>query len=132
NIGRNPNDRKKMAIVNHGGKHALTRYRVLNAFGTAAALVECRLATGRTHQIRVHMTAQGHPLVGDKTYGHAPRRDRLRHFPQAAGDALVQFQRQALHAFLIGFAHPVTAERLTFESTIPSDINELMTILESA
>ncbi len=73
-IGRSTRDRKKMAVVSRGGKQAVTRYRLLRAYGTAAALLECRLATGRTHQIRVHLSNAGHALIGDRTYGGARRR----------------------------------------------------------
>lgn len=130
NIGRSPHDRKKMAVVSHGGKHAHTRYRVIRPFaGGTVSLVECRLSTGRTHQIRVHMTSIGHPLVGDQTYGRS-RSARLKHIPEDARSRLSTFPRQALHAYLLGFIHPTTGERLSFESIIPKDISMLMKILE--
>lgn len=128
-IGRSPHDRKKMAVVNKGGKYALTRYSVLRAFGDVASLVECRLATGRTHQIRVHMASIGHPLIGDPVYGRT-RGGKLKALTPEAKQALNDFPRQALHAVLIGFTHPRTAERLTFESDIPDDISLLLQILE--
>lgn len=129
-IGRSPHDRKKMAIVAHGGKHAHTRYRVVRPFaGGAVSLVECRLSTGRTHQIRVHMTSIGHPLVGDQTYGRS-RSAKLKAIPELARAALLAFPRQALHAYLLGFTHPTTGETVRFESEIPKDINELMALLE--
>lgn len=131
NIGRSPQDRKKMALVSHGGKPALTRYRVLRSLaGGAVALVECRLATGRTHQIRVHMTSIGHPLVGDQTYGR-PRGTRLRPLPETARNALSEFPRQALHAVVLGFAHPLSGALLRFESPVPSDISRLICALEA-
>ncbi|MBF0394642.1 MAG: RluA family pseudouridine synthase [Alphaproteobacteria bacterium] len=130
NIGRSPADRKKMAIVNHGGKRALTRYQTLKVFGDAASLVECRLATGRTHQIRVHMASLGHPLVGDQTYGRG-RRARASRIDPLAAAAVTSFPRQALHAFLLGFIHPETGERLRFESDMPNDIKSLRLLLES-
>lgn len=130
NIGRNPFDRKSMALVGRGGKPALTRYRVLSAFAAGAlALVECRLATGRTHQIRVHMTSQGHPLVGDALYGRGRTR-RLALLPAALRPVVAGFPRQALHAYLLGFQHPTKGVELRFESSIPSDINRLLQILE--
>lgn len=131
NIGRSPQDRKKMAIVSHGGKTALTRYRVLRSFaGGAVSLVECRLATGRTHQIRVHMTSIGHPLVGDQTYGRA-RPAKVKHLPDQARQALLEFPRQALHASVLGFTHPNNGAMLKFESLIPPDFNELISLLEA-
>lgn len=129
-IGRSPHDRKKMAVVTSGGKHALTRYRVVRPYaGGAVSLVECRLATGRTHQIRVHMTSIGHPLVGDQTYGR-PRAARTRGLPPEARDRLASFPRQALHAYLLGFSHPSSGEHMIFESPMPSDINLLLKFLE--
>jgi 23S rRNA pseudouridine1911/1915/1917 synthase len=119
-IGRSPHNRQKMAVVPRGGKPALTRYRVLRRFGETASLVECRLATGRTHQIRVHMSAAGYPLIGDQTYGGGRRSDRFPGLP-----------RQALHAHLMGFRHPATGEYLEFVSDLPSDLRELISSLES-
>ncbi len=130
NIGRNRRNRKKMAVVARGGKPALTRYRVLRVLAAgAASLVTCRPLTGRTHQIRVHMAARRHPLVGDRVYGRARSR-RLKELPKAAQDALAGFKRHALHAYLIGFDHPITAKRITLKSNIPSDIKELIETLE--
>jgi len=131
NIGRNPRDRKKMAVVTGGGKSALTRYEVLRSFaGGAVSLVECRLATGRTHQIRVHMTSLGHPLVGDPSYGRS-RANRMGTLPAEARQALAGFPRQALHAYLLGFSHPTKGYALSFESAMPLDINQLLKILEA-
>ena len=128
-IGRSPANRKKMAVVKRGGKPALTRYRVLASVGTAASLVECRLATGRTHQIRVHMAGLGHSIVGDPLYGRDARR-RLRDAPEAARRAVAAFDRQALHACLIGFHHPGSGKWLRFRSKIPPDINKIVGLLE--
>ncbi len=128
-IGRSPTDRKKMALVRKGGKHALTRYRVLQTFGDVAALVECRLETGRTHQIRVHMTSISHPLVGDPVYGQG-RTAKMRGLSEEQRQALMGFDRQALHAFRLGFIHPATGERLFFESDLPSDMKDLISSLE--
>jgi 23S rRNA pseudouridine1911/1915/1917 synthase len=123
-IGRSERDRTRMAVVTHGGKVAVTRYEAMRSLGTAATLVECRLATGRTHQIRVHMAAVGHPVVGDRVYGTGG--------PAAARTtvAALPFARQALHAFLIGFDHPETGDRISFSSDLPADINRLMETLE--
>jgi 23S rRNA pseudouridine1911/1915/1917 synthase len=114
-IGRDPRDRKKMAVRERGGKAALTRFARLEAFGTEAALLECRLATGRTHQIRVHLAALGFPLIGDPVYGR-------RRAPKI-------FARQALHAGLLGFTHPATGETLRFTSDLPADMKALLAAL---
>ena len=126
NIGRSPRNRKKMAVVPDGrGKPAVTRYRVERAFGDRAALVECRLLTGRTHQIRVHLTHVGHPLIGDPVYGARAGRTTAR-----SGGEIFAFPRQALHARLLGFRHPATGERLEFESALPADLVRLVEGLE--
>lgn len=100
NIGRNPGNRKKMAVVTGGGKTALTRYRVLESFGGQASLVECRLATGRTHQIRVHMAHIGHPVIGDAQYGRAGAA-RMNGLNPEAKDLVRSLDHQALHAYLL-------------------------------
>ncbi|GEL58098.1 pseudouridine synthase [Acetobacter cibinongensis] len=127
-IGRDKRDRKRMAIVTHNGKWALTHYRTLQAFEMGAALVTCKLATGRTHQIRVHFSANGHPLIGDPVY--------LRRIPAAAKGlspdaraAALDFPRQALHATRLGFTHPRTGEALVFEAPMPEDMQELVSAL---
>ena len=118
-IGRSSHDRKKMALVEDGrGKHAVTHYRVLSALD-AAALVECRLETGRTHQVRVHLASMGHSLLGDPVYGRCP--PRLRPVLAALG-----FRRQALHAAELGFIHPVDARALHFTSPTPVDMQTLL------
>lgn len=125
-IGRSDRDRTQMAIVAQGGKEAITDYRTLRWLGASAALLECRLATGRTHQIRVHMAALGHPLVGDPVY-----RGRRQRFAASTGDKVLTLcPRQALHAFLIGFIHPETGIKVRFESSLPHDINSLISFLE--
>lgn len=120
-IGRSDHDRKKMAVLhelNKRGKHAITHFRTLETFA-GAALVECRLETGRTHQVRVHMASIGHPLLGDPVYGRTPSRLR---------PILTQlhFARQALHAAVLGFTHPVTGAALRFESKLPADMTGLL------
>lgn len=128
-IGRHPGDRKRMAVAARGGKAAITRYAVKRAWGAAVALVECRLATGRTHQIRVHMAHIGHPLVGDPVYlRRTPAAARL--LPEAPRNALLAFPRQALHAATLGFRHPVTGRDLTFESPLPADLLALLALLD--
>lgn len=118
-IGRSSHDRKKMALVEEGrGKHAVTHYRTLEALD-GAALVECRLETGRTHQVRVHLASIGHALLGDPVYGRPPA--RIRPILQRLG-----FNRQALHAAELGFMHPVSGEPLRFASPTPVDMRELI------
>jgi 23S rRNA pseudouridine1911/1915/1917 synthase len=137
NIGRSPANRKKMAVVaDDRGKPAATRYRVERRFGAGgsgpAALIECRLLTGRTHQIRVHLAHIGHPLIGDPAYGARAGR-ALAHLGARAGPlgtAIAGFPRQALHARLLGFIHPTTGERLVFDSPLPADLAGLLTNLE--
>ena len=106
----------------------MTRYRVERRFDNHAALIECRLLTGRTHQIRVHLAHSGHPLIGDPVYGTRGGRAVARLGP--AGAAISAFPRQALHARLLGFTHPATGEKLTFESPLPADMAELKLNLE--
>jgi 23S rRNA pseudouridine1911/1915/1917 synthase len=130
NIGRSPRNRKKMAVLGRGGRPALTRYRMLRAFADAASLLDCRLATGRTHQIRVHLAYLGHPVIGDKLYGRA-RTGRRATLPEAARTVLSSFERQALHACLLGFRHPLSDQSLRFESELPFDINQLISMLET-
>lgn len=127
-IGRSRTDRKKMAVV-ADGRPALTRYEVKRVFAQGAiSLLDCRLGTGRTHQIRVHLASIGHPLLGDPVYGRS--RARRRALPQAVQDAVDRFERQALDAYKLGFDHPRTGERLRFEKKLPNDINGLIGILE--
>jgi 23S rRNA pseudouridine1911/1915/1917 synthase len=129
NIGRSTANRKKMAVVREGsGKPAVTRYRVERAFHALAALVQCRLATGRTHQIRVHLAHLGHPLIGDPVYGTRAGRSVARGGP--AGAPIAAFPRQALHARLLGFTHPVEKRHLEFDSPLPADLDELVQSLE--
>ncbi|PKB19461.1 ribosomal large subunit pseudouridine synthase D [Novosphingobium kunmingense] len=118
-IARSSTNRKKMALVEDGrGKHAVTHYRTLERLDSAA-LVECRLETGRTHQVRVHMASIGHALLGDPVYGRTP--SRLRPILSR-----LSFARQALHAAVIGFVHPVTGHAVRCESVLPADMEELL------
>ena len=129
NIGRSAVNRKKMAVVAETrGKPAATRYRVERAFKEHAALIECRLLTGRTHQIRVHLAHIGHPLVGDAVYGTRAGRAVARSGPPGA--RVAAFPRQALHAGILGFRHPVTGEELRFASPLPADMAALLANLE--
>ena len=129
NIGRSSANRKKMAVVGEGkGKSAVTRYVVERSFRAEAALIECRLATGRTHQIRVHLAHRGHPLIGDPLYGTRAGRGVARRCE--SGARIAAFPRQALHARLLGFTHPAGRGRLTFASLLPADLCELVSNLE--
>jgi 23S rRNA pseudouridine1911/1915/1917 synthase len=149
-IGRSPRNREQMAVVKTGGREAITHYEVLESFslpdisaaerrklpGTPAAealasLVECRLETGRTHQIRVHMAAMGHPLLGDTTYGSGFRTkiDKLIKLAPDVAEALTALGRQALHAYLLAFEHPVTREVMRFEGELPADLDRLVAAL---
>jgi 23S rRNA pseudouridine1911/1915/1917 synthase len=121
-IGRSDSDRKKMAVHREGrGKHAVTHYRTVERL-RGAALVECRLETGRTHQVRVHMAHLGHPLIGDPVYGR--ERKGFKTILETLG-----FKRQALHAKRLGFIHPVTGLKLSFDSALPTDMQELLSEL---
>ncbi|WP_282606726.1 RluA family pseudouridine synthase [Pelagibius sp. Alg239-R121] len=131
NIGRSPRNRKKMAVLRHGGKTALTRYRSLKSFAEGAvSLIECRLMTGRTHQIRVHLTEKGHSLIGDPVYGRASE-GKLQRLSDDTRETIKNFNRQALHACVLGFKHPITAEKHSFQSELPPDISNLIYSLES-
>ncbi len=129
-LARHKTDRQRQAVVWDGaGRHAITRVRVLEGFGGQAALVECWLETGRTHQIRVHMAHAGHGLLGDQTYG-GKRRLSSKVVGDAAAASGNDFPRQALHAATLGFDHPVTGERLEFASPLPQDMASLLDVLQ--
>jgi 23S rRNA pseudouridine1911/1915/1917 synthase len=130
-IGRNPFDRKRMAVLRGRGKDARTRYRVIERFGDPervfASLLECRLETGRTHQIRVHLTHLGHPLIGDPVYGRARQTPRPKTDAEAeAFTAAAEFPRQALHAYVLGFHHPSLQKVMRFERPWPADMAALI------
>jgi 23S rRNA pseudouridine1911/1915/1917 synthase len=131
-IGRKPSNRQKMAVRPDRGRTAITHYRVIKTFDRPGAptLIECRLETGRTHQIRVHLAHAGHPLLGDPVYGrsHAASARRL---PAAAQSALERLGRQALHASLLGFEHPVSGKAMRFSSPPPPDFSAVVQALES-
>jgi 23S rRNA pseudouridine1911/1915/1917 synthase len=128
NIARSTHDRKKMALVKTGGRHAVTHYKTERVFGPTAkplaARVSCRLETGRTHQIRVHLASKGCPCLGDPTYGSGPPAEPVRKAIAEAG-----LSRQALHAAVLGFVHPITGETLRFESPLPPDMAALEVLL---
>lgn len=130
-LARHRTDRQRQAVCDDGvGRHAVTRARVLEPFGTppAAALVECWLETGRTHQIRVHLAHAGHGLIGDPVYG-GKRRLAAKSVGAAGVAAVEGFTRQALHAATLGFEHPVTGETLEFASPLPPDMEALIAAL---
>jgi 23S rRNA pseudouridine1911/1915/1917 synthase len=127
NLARHRTDRQRQAVTREGGRHAVTRARVVEPLG-GAALLECRLETGRTHQIRVHMAHAGHPLIGDPTYGARRRLPAAR----PGAEAAAAFPRQALHAASLGISHPVTGETLRFESALPADMETLRLALGGA
>ena len=124
-IGRHPKDRQKMAVVAHG-RLAITHYTVLEPL-PSFTLIACRLETGRTHQIRVHLTHKGHPLLGDPVYSRPFTPPTT--WPEAARAYLSAFHRQALHAAMLGFTHPTTGKRLQFDVDAPADFRQLLEIL---
>ncbi|MGB3243840.1 MAG: RluA family pseudouridine synthase [Sulfitobacter sp.] len=129
-LARHKTDRQRQAVFFQGGRHAVTRARTVERFGTppVLALMECWLETGRTHQIRVHMAHAGHGLVGDPTYGGKRKLPKAA-FSEAVADAIKAFPRQALHAAVLGFEHPVTGEMVRFEAPLPQDMQDLLSIL---
>ena len=133
-IMRDPKSRERMAVL-PGGRRAITRYEIHDRYAgkdglPVVSLIECRLETGRTHQIRVHLTRIGHPLLGDPVYGAGFRTKESQLTPRAA-KAFDKLRRQALHAYLLGFVHPVTGKKLTFESRLPPELSRLVEALKS-
>lgn len=133
-LDRHPHQREKMA-VRKGGREAITHwelretYRPPDGKTPVASLLACKLETGRTHQIRVHMAHIGHPLLGDSTYGPGFK-TKIAKLPAPAQDSLAALGRQALHAYLLGFEHPVSGEHLEFESELPADLQHLRDTLK--
>ena len=126
-LARHKTDRQRQAVVWDQGRHAITRAHVVQAYHDHASLVECWLETGRTHQIRAHMSYGGHGLIGDQTYGGKRRLPEKLFGP--AAEVANTFPRQALHAASLGFAHPVSGEMLEFRSPVPPDMAGLITAL---
>ncbi len=133
NIGRSITNRQKMAVVKTGGKPATTHYKLLQDFAVAS-LVECTLETGRTHQIRVHMLKLGHPLVGDPSYGQSTesrlRANQYKQLSPTIREALLAFNRQALHATRMGFVHPKSGKLMQFTAPLPEDMQQLLDRLQ--
>src|SRR6056297_1352066 len=131
-LARHKTDRQRQAVVFHGGRHAVTRARVIETFGQppVLSLLECWLETGRTHQIRVHLAHAGHGLVGDPVYG-GRRKLNAAALDEAGRRAVTGFSRQALHAAVLGFEHPVTGQALRFEAPLPADMADLLTALRA-
>lgn len=130
-LARSATNRRKIAVSRgSNGRHAVTHFEVLERYGTpgVVSLIECRLETGRTHQIRVHMAHIGHPLLGDPVYGTGFKASE-RKLPETARNALKALNRQALHAYELGFEHPRTGQPMRFTSPPPSDLNNLIAAL---
>jgi len=124
NLGRSKINRLKMAVIRDGGRTAITNYTVQKIyFDGALSMIECRLETGRTHQIRVHMSAIGHSIIGDATYGG--RKKSLGNIDNKIKTAVNDFLRQALHSYKISFIHPFSRKELTFETNLPNDMRDL-------
>ena len=128
-LGRSRTNREKMAVTKTGGREAVTHYKVEERYGKKAetllaSLLDCRLETGRTHQIRVHLAAMGNPVIGDRTYG-AGFLTKTATLPEPARSIAADFPRQALHAFLLGFEHPESHEEMRFQSPLPADMAKL-------
>jgi 23S rRNA pseudouridine1911/1915/1917 synthase len=121
-IGRSRSDRKKMSTRTRTGKTAITRFAVLEEFAQAS-FVKARLATGRTHQIRVHFASIGHPVLGDRTYGGKTSLE--------VGKRIIRIPRQMLHAETLGFIHPVTGKEMLFAAPVPEDMMEILETLRS-
>ena len=130
NIGRNPKNRKKFSILKNKGKSAITKYKVKNVFSNVASLIECKLLTGRTHQIRVHLSSSGNSIIGDKKYGKNKSK-LLKNVDKLYANHIITFQRQALHAYYLSFIHPIKNKKIEIFSELPSDIKDLLIILKS-
>ena len=130
-LARHKTDRQRQAVFFGTGRHAVTRARTVARYGTppVLALMECWLETGRTHQIRVHLSHAGHGLVGDPVYG-GKRKIARAALPDALAEAVKAFPRQALHAAVLGFIHPVSGDAMRFEAPLPEDMAELLALLD--
>ena len=129
NIGRNPKNRKKFSTFQTGGKSAITKYKVKRNFSNIASLIECKLLTGRTHQIRVHLSSSGNSIIGDKKYGK--NRSKLtKNVDKYIINFVISFKRQALHAYYLSFIHPIKKEKIKIISKLPNDFNNLINKLK--
>lgn len=126
-IDRSKTNRLKMEMTNSSGKYSCTNYSTIKEFGNIASLIDCKLDTGRTHQIRVHFSNKKHPLIGDQLYGFKGK--KLKNGTLENQEFIENFPRQALHSKTIDFYHPITKEKMHFESELPSDMKELIKIL---
>jgi 23S rRNA pseudouridine1911/1915/1917 synthase len=132
NIARSYRNRTKMTLVKSGGKEATTHYKTVEILGKGViSMIECKLETGRTHQIRVHCSEAGHSLVGDQTYGSF-RKKQILSLPPETQQALVDFKRQALHSSAIKFIHPATDELIEFKIDLPVDMQHLISLLRTS
>lgn len=130
-IARSKINRIRMTTVKYGGKIAVTHYKTLEILKSGMfSLVECELETGRTHQIRVHLSHIGHSIIGDQTYGNNKR--KITASPNFLRERLIQFNHQALHSFYISFAHPVSGKYLSFKKDLPESYNDLITFLKTS
>ncbi|MFN7038561.1 MAG: RluA family pseudouridine synthase [Alphaproteobacteria bacterium] len=129
NIARSNRDRTKMMVVKTGGKEAITHYKTIQTYGNIISQIECKLSTGRTHQIRLHFSHLGHSLLGDQTYGNSKRKITHKLAPELSQE-ITKFKRQALHAKIIGFIHPKTEKYMEFEVELAEDIKNLIEQIE--
>ena len=130
NIGRNPKNRKKFSIFQNGGKSAVTKYKVKKNFSNVASLIECKLLTGRTHQIRVHLSSAGNSIIGDKKYGKNKSK-LIKNVDKSIANYIVSFSTQALHAYFLSFIHPIKKKKIKIISKLHSDFNYLVNKLKS-
>lgn len=132
NIGRSKINRKKMAVVDSGGKYAETNYQTVKKLSPfPLSIIECQLKTGRTHQIRVHMSHLGHSIVGDKVYGGKQRKKEKINAVDLS-NAIQILDRQALHAKSLSFKHPITGKQISIETKLPSDMENFLSLVKSA
>jgi 23S rRNA pseudouridine1911/1915/1917 synthase len=131
NIGRHPKDRKKQSVLKRSGKEAVTHFKLLKSFcNNALSLIECKLETGRTHQIRVHFDHKKMPLIGDQVYSGNPNIKKTGSLPSEVRDEITSFSRQFLHSKRISFEHPESGECLEFEIDYPDDMKKILKLLE--